>query len=633
MAFAVVSAKLTGSPGTSGWVQVHEYAPADPEKLSSRGHLFAVVATGRHEEGVDAVSAGRELLSRLHEEYFGSGEGSAFAILEAAVKKVSEEFRSTWGEVEIAAVSLVGGVVYSVVGGGAQVAIFRNGILAKILESTREEVISASGYPKEGDVLILGTKFFFEVFSSGVIKAAIEGKEPGSAVESLAPTVYSRDDTGSLGAAILSFKEEEGAAQGEVASPPSKPSKVPVANGRDKIPSAIGKVAAFVKGYVARVFPERKIYVKGMEEDGEEVPQKRKLLSSVGIILLFLLIVSIGFGIRAKAVKEGRARYESRLTQAQHEFDEALSLISLNPDRARELFVNSRALAETLKAEGVKDKGLEALIAKLNENQGTILGEYKAEPQLFVDLSILSDNLKGDGLAASSEMVFVLDKGGRKVVGISFGTKKSEIVAGPDQISDARDLAVYEDRAFVLEADGVYEVGDTKTKVVDNEWKAEVLIYAYAANLYVLDKEAGVIWRYPGSGSTFGAGTNWLAPGVSPDLSLVKVMTIDGAIWLLSGSGRISKFSQGNPISFSPTGVFPELISPDSIYTNEELKYVYILESSRKRIVVLEKDGKYKAQYIADKLGEATDLAVSEADGKIIILAGDKLYSIETKHF
>jgi hypothetical protein len=229
-------------------------------------------------------------------------------------------------------------------------------------------------------------------------------------------------------------------------------------------------------------------------------------------------------------------------------------------------------------------------------------------------------------------MVFVLDKGGKKVVGISFGTKKSEIVAGPDQISDARDLAVYEDRAFVLEADGIYEVGKTKNKVVDSVWKAEVLIYAYAANLYVLDKEAGVIWRYPGSGSTFGAGTNWLAPGVSPDLSLVKAMSIDGAIWLLSGSGRISKFSQGNSINFTITGVFPQLANPNSIYTNEELDFVYILERDKKRVVVLEKDGKYKAQYIADKLGEATDLAVSEADGKIIILAGDKLFSIETKH-
>ena len=86
MAFAVVSAKLTGSPDTSGWAQVHDFTPTEPEKYHSRGRLFAVVATGRHEAGVDAVSAGRELLSRLHEEYFGGGEGSAFAILEASIE-------------------------------------------------------------------------------------------------------------------------------------------------------------------------------------------------------------------------------------------------------------------------------------------------------------------------------------------------------------------------------------------------------------------------------------------------------------------------------------------------------------------------------------------------------------------
>jgi len=138
MAFNLISSKLTGNPGTSGWAQVHEFAPVEPEKLDSRGRLYAVVATGRHEEGVDAVSAGRELLARLHEEYFGGEEGPAFAVLQNAVKKVSDEFGQSWGEVEIAAVALVSDVVYSVVGGGAQVAIFRNGMLAKILESSKE---------------------------------------------------------------------------------------------------------------------------------------------------------------------------------------------------------------------------------------------------------------------------------------------------------------------------------------------------------------------------------------------------------------------------------------------------------------------------------------------------------------
>src|SRR3972149_5387158 len=112
MAFDLISPKLPGNPGTAGWAQVHEFAPEDPEKLESRGRLFAVVATGRHEEGVDAVSAGRELLARLHEEYFGGEQGPAFAGLQNAVKKFSDEFGQSWGEVEIAAFALVEDVVY-----------------------------------------------------------------------------------------------------------------------------------------------------------------------------------------------------------------------------------------------------------------------------------------------------------------------------------------------------------------------------------------------------------------------------------------------------------------------------------------------------------------------------------------
>lgn len=623
MAFSLTSAKLTGNPGISGWAQVHEFIPGEPEKLAARGHIIAVVATGRHEEGVDAVSAGRELLSRLHEEYFGR-EGSAFAILEAAVKKVSEEFRESWGEVEITAVTLIGDVVYSVAAGGAEVHIFRNGILAKILESTPGEVVSASGYPQEGDILILGTKLFFETSPVGVLKAAIEGKDPESAIEALAPSVHAKEDTGGLGAAVISFQKEEEATAPIKEAQELTPSK--------KGPEILGKTLEAFLGFASKILPEKKIYVRGMEGAEEEVPQKRKVTLTVGAILLVLLVVSIGFGISAKNAREEKARYETRLTQAQHEFDEAISLSSLNQERARELFASSRSIADSLISEGVEDDILTELVKKLDENQGAILGEYKAEPDLFVDLSILSSGLKGEDLAASSEMLFVLDKKGRRVVGINFASKKTEIVAGPDQISEANDLAVYEDRAFILSGDGIYEIGEETRKAVDKEWEGEVLVYSYAGNIYLIDKSAGVIWRYPGSGTSFGTKQNWFAPGIKPDLTLVRAVTIDGSIWLLSSSGKISKFSLGNQVSFGPSGVFPEMLTPDAIYTNEELDYLYLLEKSKKRIVVLEKDGKYKAQYIADKIGEATDIAVSEKDSKIVLLVGTKLYSVALKH-
>jgi hypothetical protein len=88
----------------------------------------------------------------------------------------------------------------------------------------------------------------------------------------------------------------------------------------------------------------------------------------------------------------------------------------------------------------------------------------------------------------------------------------------------------------------------------------------------------------------------------------------------------------GNPQNITPTGIFPVLASIDAVYTNESLAGVYLLDKTNKRIVVLTKDGKYKAQYLSDKIGEATDLVVSEKDKKVILLTGQKILFLEIKH-
>jgi len=201
----ITSAKIIGTPGASGWCQVHEFKPDDPEKLAKRGQFFAVIATQKKEEGVEGVVAGRELLTRLHEEYFGNLEATPFMALKNSLQKVAKEFTESWGNLEIAAVALVGEVVYSAAVGGSKVEIYRLGNIAKILESESLAVISASGYPEEGDILILGTKLFFENIPIGVTKASLEGPDLPSSIEYLAPSIHSKPDSAGIGAVLSSF--------------------------------------------------------------------------------------------------------------------------------------------------------------------------------------------------------------------------------------------------------------------------------------------------------------------------------------------------------------------------------------------------------------------------------------------
>ena len=640
----ITLAKLTGSPGETSWAQVHEFAPDDAEKLKLRGRLVAVIATTNRKgkvspdtKGLDSVIAGRELLTRFHEEYFGSTEKTAFKALNDSVEKVINEFSESWGDVEIAATSIVNGVIYTACGGGGQAAIFRNGMLAKILVSKKDGPVSASGHPEEGDIFLLGTKKVFSSLSEGVIKAALESSGINEAVESLAPAVHSMEEAGNFGLVLVEFSKTQA-----VFAKPDKEvgSEEKTTLERKEIFSKVteDRPASFFQKQVKRltsVFSrkvgEKKIYIHQRGEDEFNV-QKRKITVSIGSILVVLLLVSIGFGVRQKMVRDERARYEDRLKQAQHEFEEAQGLYSLNPERARELFRNAERLVYQIRDEGVEDPELENLIVLLEESEGQVLGEYTLEPDLFLDLSILTDGFKADEVVTSGGKLYVFDKNGKKIVKIEIDTKKTEIVAGPDQVREAEGIAAYSDRAFVLSDGNIYEVSDERELAIEGEWEGDVLIYAYAGNFYVLEREASKIWRYAGIEGGFGSKQEWLAAGTEPDLTSIFNWTIDGSIWFLSETGKVFKFTRGNQDTLSFTDIVPQLSRPSAIYTNEELKSIYLLEKETGRIVVVDKEGNYQAQYFSDKIEEARGLVVSEEVGKIIIVTDERLYSINISH-
>ncbi|MFC1625597.1 hypothetical protein ACFL1Q_00945 [Patescibacteria group bacterium] len=618
--FSLTSAKLTGSPGESGWAQVHEFLPEDVEKLSKRGRLFAVIATKKLEEGVERITVGRELLARLHEEYFGDLEKTPYEALKGATEKVAREFDQSVGEIEIAAVSLVDNVVYSTASGGAKVCVFKQGILATILESTGPSSISASGYPKEGDILILGTSLFFETAAPGVLRAALESKDAQSAVESLAPTVHGKENIGSLGAVIVSFNQGTKLSEAVVSEP--KTNLPTTSSIKDRLTKLFSKAT--------KLIPERKIYLKGKVEP-EEINQGRKTTLSIGAILLILLMVSIGFGIRQKINKDYKASYEIQLTHAESDYQEALGLSSVSADKARELFLKSRDGVDAIISKGVKDSRVDELKKKIDQSQGEILGEYLADTEMFLDLSLLSSGFNGDEIQTSGGSLYILDKAGKKIVSVGLETKKSQVVAGPDKVEDPTYLASYEDRVFILSSSGIYELQDEKKKVLEKDWQGEALIAAYAGNIYILDKSEEAIFRYAGTESGFSSKQNWLGAGVTPDFSDVTSWAIDGSVYVLFPSSNILKYSLGSPKNFSVQGEYPKITKIDALFADQEDEFVYLLDRSGKRVVVVDKDGAYKAQYINEKVADATGLAVSEADKKIILLVANKLYAIELK--
>ena len=620
----IISAKVTAAPGASGWAQVHEFTPDNPESVRVRGRLFAVLATSKAEEGIDTIASGRELIGRLHEEYFGNLEAKPFDGLKNAVQKVADEFKGGWGDVEIAASAFVDGVIFSVAVGGSRVVICREGALATILES-QNEVISASGYPKEGDMILLATKTFFQKIPLEVIKTALTSGSTERAAETFNPMVHGEDGNGNLGAAIMKFEAHEPAPTESQNTPsPVLPKENPMNLIREKAAALLTKIKNRI--------PQRSIYIKSPMGD-EVTSQSKKMTFSVGIILLVILIVSIGFGARQKRVNDVKKNYQGKLQIAQSQVDEAIGLASVSPEKSRELFISSEQILEEILNLKVDDPNINVLQQKIEESRGAILGEYDGTPAPFLDLSLLSSGFTGDAVSVSAGQIFILDKAGKRVVSVAIDTKKSKVTAGPSVIDSAFDLASYEDAVFVLANDGIYQVGTGKTKVIEKTWTGEALISAFAGNLYVLDKSGNMIYRYSGlSGGTFGAQQNWLSAATTANFSGATGWGMDGAIYILYPNARVLKYSLGSPQNFSISGVLPEIGNIDAISASPDNQYIYLLDTAGKRVVVIDKKGSYKAQYISDQIAGAKSLVVSEAQKQIILLTGDKLLSIEIKH-
>ncbi|HCC08540.1 TPA: hypothetical protein DEP81_00945 [Candidatus Woesebacteria bacterium] len=626
----ITSAKVTASPGVSGWVQIHGFTPAEPEKLKTRGQLFVVVASKNGKEGIEAISFEREIVGRLREEYYNESQEKAFDALRGATQRVITEFGVNTTDLEIACCAFADGVVYSTAVGGSRVLISRDGSLATILESG-SEVITSSGFPKNDDIILIGTKPFFEKVSSTSIKDSLTTKNPESAVEELTPLVYGGNEIGTAGAIIIKFEE---GSESENIFIPAQPEVL-----RSEITPVAEKQSIDLKqkfsGFfdkIGKKFPRRNIYIKPGIQD-EAVSQSRKLTLSVGVILLVILVVSIGFGVRQKKMNDLKKEYQGLLTQATSEVEQAISLASVNPDESRQLFLDSEQKLVQIQALKVKDPKIDELQKRIEDSRAAVLGEYATEPELFLDLGLLSSGFSGSAISSSGGNIYVLDKVGAKAVSIAIDTKKSKVVSGPAVIENPLDLAAYENSVYVLLSDGIYLVGSQKTKVIDKVWSGDALIYSFAGNLYVLDKGGNMIYRYSGqTGNTFGSQQNWLSGSTRADFSGALGWGMNGAVYVLYPQSRILKYSLGSPQSFSISGVTPEVGNVDAIYADPDNQYVYFLDKAGKRIVVIDRNGKYKAQYINDQISGVSRLIVSEEQKKIILLTGEKLLSIEIKH-
>lgn len=388
------------------------------------------------------------------------------------------------------------------------------------------------------------------------------------------------------------------------------------------------------------LFLKKKLKSKEAVWEDENTKRQKKLLLSIACLLSFLLLSSVFWNVNYNRDKERQRLLTSVFDLVNHQYEEAQSLLELNPSRARDLLQDAKISLLPLFSKFPKNsseaKKINQWLEKIAEAEVSAYKIFKltAVP-LFFDLNLLKSGGEGEKIVGYKENKAILDTKNKVVYFLSTATKKGEIIAGNKEVKESTVIGLHGKNIYLLNEQGIVVINPemrSSSLVVkfDEQWGKIVSLASYGGNLYLLDQTKNTIWKYIATDFGFSARTSYLNPDTKRDFSLAFKLVIDGSVWVVTHH-NIFKFSKGLPENFIFKGFSETLENISSFSTDESTSYLYVLDKNLSRIVVFEKDGNYYAQYQWEELKDASDILVSGEEKKIFVLRGSKLYAIDIR--
>ena len=265
--------------------------------------------------------------------------------------------------------------------------------------------------------------------------------------------------------------------------------------------------------------------------------------------------------------------------------------------------------------------------------QNTIDEIYRVKRinQPITIINYVNEKIDPQNIIKLENQIYTLDKKTGEIYRLDFKNGKNEKLAkstllGRLENFDFKNLLIYDNQKifiFNLENKKISPlklVSSEKNFFIDD-------LKIYDKKLYIFNSKTNQILKYLPEESGFDKENLWLKEKV--DLKNINSFAIDGSIYLLKNSGELLKFFLGRKQPFSLENVYPVLTKPTKVYTNEEMKNIYILEPISKRILVFEKNGKLMKQIASDKFTDLKDFIVDEKTNKLYLLNDTRIFIVD----
>lgn len=388
------------------------------------------------------------------------------------------------------------------------------------------------------------------------------------------------------------------------------------------------------KGKRASITNDFGLSLKSKKEYIRHLPFVSKVLFSLAICSFLGFVVTASY-FKMNEAKKVQTQNTSNLLSAIEEKKNAAeaSLLYDDTQRALTLLQEAQGYIATLPKDTLTDQQkIQSLTQEIQASLEKLQKMTLITPEVLTDLAATNPLAKTDRMIKIDNTILITGKADTTLYSLSL-ENKSVTTTAHDTLPalSANTIPKEQDKVVFVAGDNKIVEFDKKTKALSQKTIAfpveNVVLQSigmYNRKLYALDAGNNQIFKHTQAGAIYSKGEPWIIDGT--DIKNGVSLAIDGDLYILEKNGSLIKLAAGKRIEFSTTGILPALTNPNEIWTNSDAKNLYILESSSKRIVVIEKSGKFVKQFTSSLWSAPTSMVIDEKGKMIYVLDGNKVF-------
>jgi hypothetical protein len=602
----------------------------------------------------EAKNIGESILEIMQKHVNESGDQALYDRFEEALKEInfflndlkSKKETGDIGKMNIVIGLLEGKTLHITKTGLAEAYLLRKGNIIEISEGLYNAkggdpnyfVNIASGDLETGDKVLFASKRLLKFVGKSDLNSMFINSDIENSFQDMRSTLMA-EETGDIiinGFLLEKKVEEQKLPKQEETTTPSRSASSPQQS-----------LGTTVISFLQKGWQKGKKLIMDFPTQIKDPTIRRNYIITLVVIIAAILLLNVTIFSNSKTKSDQLAKYEQvlqsardLLTDAQQKklYDVKLAKASLD-EAQKKAFEVARSGVYFSDAQKILQDidNEETLMDKITriDNPVVLVNLAKKDPTIDA-IKLVNLNQTFYAMTTSSVLGPIVDSTPDSYAKNSL--ENGEIIVSADKFLDRNNVVLLTKSNKLIEfKDNNFSFMNTD----DTLWKPGVDIKTYGSRqyIYILDPANNNIWKYERTSKNYKGAVPYNTDKV--DLKNGVSFAIDGNIYVLKSTGEVKKLYQQKLANFTieggPSIPLGNLDSRAKIYTNENLRNIYILDPGNARVLVykkttFEKPDKmtYDRQYIL-KGTDLRDMYIDDAEQSLYLLTPQQILKVDMK--